>query len=81
MSLAIGLHSKGPSACQLTLVGLALVLVSGSRTSYNLTVLSLTDHSPGSGPGPSQAHWYHVTDQVRPGLNPLQPGLNPHPYP
>ncbi|KAK7930406.1 hypothetical protein WMY93_006801 [Mugilogobius chulae] len=60
MSLTIGLNAKGPSVCQLTLVGVALVLVYGSRTSYNLTVLSLTDHSPES----QQSHWFHVTDQA-----------------
>lgn len=61
MSLAdIRLHAKGPSVCQLTLLGLALVLVYASRTSYNMAILTLTDHSPQS----SQNHWYHVSDQA-----------------
>lgn len=64
MSLAIGLHAKGPSVCQLTLLGLALVLVYGSRTAYNLTVLTLSRSEPGTSPGTGLTLWYHVTDQA-----------------
>ncbi|XP_076001599.1 G protein-coupled receptor 137Ba [Genypterus blacodes] len=62
MSLAnIYLESKGTSACQVTLIGIMVVLLYASRASYNLVVLALTDIEAINS---FDYDWYNVSDQA-----------------
>ncbi|XP_056591595.1 G protein-coupled receptor 137Ba [Triplophysa dalaica] len=62
MSLAsIYLESKGTSVCQVTLIGLTVVLLYASRACYNLVVLALTDIETLNS---FDYDWYNVSDQA-----------------
>uniref|UniRef100_A0A667XJ34 G protein-coupled receptor 137Bb n=1 Tax=Myripristis murdjan TaxID=586833 RepID=A0A667XJ34_9TELE len=62
MSLAnIYLESKGTSACQVTLIGVTVVLLYASRACYNLVVLALTDIEAINS---FDYDWYNVSDQA-----------------
>nr|XP_033791577.1 integral membrane protein GPR137B [Geotrypetes seraphini] len=62
MSLAnIYLESKGSSLCQVTAIGVTVILLYTSRACYNLVILSLSEQT--------RAHafdydWYNVSDQA-----------------
>uniref|UniRef100_A0A8C9XT71 G protein-coupled receptor 137B n=1 Tax=Sander lucioperca TaxID=283035 RepID=A0A8C9XT71_SANLU len=63
MSLAnIYLESKGTSVCQVTLIGVMVVLLYASRACYNLVVLALADIETINS---FDYDWYNVSDQVR----------------
>ncbi|XP_034083194.1 integral membrane protein GPR137B [Gymnodraco acuticeps] len=63
MSLAnIYLESKGTSVCQVTLIGIMVVLLYASRACYNLVVLALTNIETINS---FDYDWYNVSDQVR----------------
>ncbi|KAI7795183.1 G protein-coupled receptor 137Ba [Triplophysa rosa] len=62
MSLAnIYLESKGTSVCQVTLIGLTVILLYASRACYNLVVLALTDIETINS---FDYDWYNVSDQA-----------------
>uniref|UniRef100_A0A4W6DXI2 G protein-coupled receptor 137B n=1 Tax=Lates calcarifer TaxID=8187 RepID=A0A4W6DXI2_LATCA len=62
MSLAnIYLESKGTSVCQVTLIGIMVVLLYASRACYNLVVLALTDIETINS---FDYDWYNVSDQA-----------------
>uniref|UniRef100_A0AAY4EJ82 G protein-coupled receptor 137Bb n=1 Tax=Denticeps clupeoides TaxID=299321 RepID=A0AAY4EJ82_9TELE len=62
MSLAsIYLESKGTSVCQVTLIGVMVVLLYASRACYNLVVLALTDIENINS---FDYDWYNVSDQA-----------------
>ncbi|XP_077081290.1 G protein-coupled receptor 137Ba isoform X2 [Siphateles boraxobius] len=62
MSLAsIYLESKGTSVCQVTLIGLTVILLYASRACYNLLVLALTDIQTINS---FDYDWYNVSDQT-----------------
>ncbi|KAM7008869.1 G protein-coupled receptor 137Ba [Tautogolabrus adspersus] len=62
MSLAnIYLESKGTSVCQVTLIGIMVVLLYSSRACYNLVVLALTDIETINS---FDYDWYNVSDQA-----------------
>ncbi|XP_067287127.1 G protein-coupled receptor 137Ba [Pseudorasbora parva] len=62
MSLAsIYLESKGTSVCQVTLIGLTVILLYASRACYNLLVLALTDIQTINS---FDYDWYNVSDQA-----------------
>ncbi|XP_041959217.1 G protein-coupled receptor 137Ba [Alosa sapidissima] len=62
MSLAsIYLESKGTSVCQVTLIGIMVVLLYASRACYNLVVLALTDIESINS---FDYDWYNVSDQA-----------------
>ncbi|XP_065115332.1 G protein-coupled receptor 137Ba [Paramisgurnus dabryanus] len=62
MSLAsIYLESKGTSVCQVTLIGLMVILLYASRACYNLVVLALTDIETINA---FDYDWYNVSDQA-----------------
>ncbi|KAM6971981.1 G protein-coupled receptor 137Ba [Aplochiton taeniatus] len=62
MSLAsIYLESKGTSVCQVTLIGVMVVLLYASRACYNLVVLALTDIETINS---FDYDWYNVSDQA-----------------
>ncbi|XP_034445829.1 integral membrane protein GPR137B isoform X2 [Hippoglossus hippoglossus] len=62
MSLAnIYLESKGTSVCQVTLIGITVVLLYASRACYNLVVLALTDIETINS---FDFDWYNVSDQA-----------------
>ncbi|XP_047189700.1 G protein-coupled receptor 137Ba isoform X2 [Scophthalmus maximus] len=62
MSLAnIYLESKGTSVCQVTLIGVTVVLLYASRACYNLVVLALTDIRTINS---FDYDWYNVSDQA-----------------
>ncbi|KAA0707380.1 Integral membrane protein GPR137B [Triplophysa tibetana] len=62
MSLAsIYLESKGTSVCQVTLIGLTVILLYASRACYNLVVLALTDIETLNS---FDYDWYNVSDQA-----------------
>ncbi|XP_029480834.1 G protein-coupled receptor 137Ba-like isoform X4 [Oncorhynchus nerka] len=62
MSLAsIYLESKGTSVCQVTLIGVLVVLLYASRACYNLVVLALTDIETINS---FDYDWYNVSDQA-----------------
>ncbi|KAG7220224.1 hypothetical protein INR49_018405 [Caranx melampygus] len=62
MSLAnIYLESKGTSVCQVTLIGVTVVLLYASRACYNLVVLALADIETINS---FDYDWYNVSDQA-----------------
>ncbi|MEE6475263.1 hypothetical protein FKM82_010674 [Ascaphus truei] len=62
MSLAgVYLESKGSSVCQVTCIGVTVILLYTSRACYNLVVLSLSDNSRYSS---FDYDWYNVSDQA-----------------
>uniref|UniRef100_A0A3Q1ERI2 G protein-coupled receptor 137B n=2 Tax=Acanthochromis polyacanthus TaxID=80966 RepID=A0A3Q1ERI2_9TELE len=62
MSLAnIYLESKGTSVCQVTLIGIMVVLLYASRACYNLVVLALTNIETINS---FDYDWYNVSDQA-----------------
>ncbi|KAJ8002235.1 hypothetical protein DPEC_G00177790 [Dallia pectoralis] len=62
MSLAsIYFESKGTSVCQVTLIGVLVVLLYASRACYNLVVLALTDIETINS---FDYDWYNVSDQA-----------------
>ncbi|XP_028676049.1 G protein-coupled receptor 137Ba isoform X1 [Erpetoichthys calabaricus] len=62
MSLAnIYLESKGTSVSQVTIIGVAVILLYTSRACYNLVVLGLADHRHVSS---FDYDWYNVSDQA-----------------
>uniref|UniRef100_A0A3B5BB69 Integral membrane protein GPR137B-like n=1 Tax=Stegastes partitus TaxID=144197 RepID=A0A3B5BB69_9TELE len=62
MSLAnIYLESKGTSVCQVTLIGIMVVLLYASRACYNLVVLALADIETINS---FDYDWYNVSDQA-----------------
>uniref|UniRef100_A0A668TQ23 Uncharacterized protein n=1 Tax=Oreochromis aureus TaxID=47969 RepID=A0A668TQ23_OREAU len=62
MSLAnIYLESKGTSVCQVTLIGITVVLLYASRACYNLVVLALADIETINS---FDYDWYNVSDQA-----------------
>ncbi|KAM4693816.1 integral membrane protein GPR137B [Discoglossus pictus] len=62
MSLAgVYLESKGSSVCQVTCIGLTVILLYTSRACYNLVVLSLSESSRYSS---FDYDWYNVSDQA-----------------
>nr|XP_056708826.1 integral membrane protein GPR137B [Euleptes europaea] len=62
MSLAnIYLESKGSSVCQLTTIGVTVILLYASRACYNLFVLSF---SPSKTMNSFDYDWYNVSDQA-----------------
>ncbi|XP_013986744.1 G protein-coupled receptor 137Ba [Salmo salar] len=62
MSLAsIYLESKGTSVCQVTLIGVLVVLLYASRACYNLVVLALTNIETINS---FDYDWYNVSDQA-----------------
>ncbi|XP_056324383.1 G protein-coupled receptor 137Ba [Danio aesculapii] len=62
MSIAsIYLESKGTSVCQVTVIGLLVILLYSSRACYNLVVLSLTDVQSINS---FDYDWYNVSDQA-----------------
>ncbi|KAK2869408.1 hypothetical protein Q7C36_001279 [Tachysurus vachellii] len=62
MSLAsIYLESKGTSVCQVTLIGIMVILLYTSRACYNLVVLALTDIENINS---FDYDWYNVSDQA-----------------
>uniref|UniRef100_A0A8C9XX16 G protein-coupled receptor 137B n=1 Tax=Sander lucioperca TaxID=283035 RepID=A0A8C9XX16_SANLU len=62
MSLAnIYLESKGTSVCQVTLIGVMVVLLYASRACYNLVVLALADIETINS---FDYDWYNVSDQA-----------------
>ncbi|XP_026179701.2 integral membrane protein GPR137B-like [Mastacembelus armatus] len=62
MSLAnIYLESKGTSVCQVTLIGIMVVLLYASRACYNLVVLALADIKTINS---FDYDWYNVSDQA-----------------
>ncbi|XP_069543610.1 G protein-coupled receptor 137Ba-like isoform X6 [Brachyistius frenatus] len=62
MSLAsVYLESKGTSACQVVLIGVAVVLLYASRACYNLVVLALADIQTVDS---FDYDWYNVSDQA-----------------
>ncbi|XP_006006881.1 G protein-coupled receptor 137Ba isoform X1 [Latimeria chalumnae] len=62
MSLAnIYLESKGTSVCQVTAIGMIVILLYASRACYNLVVLSLPCHKYIR---PFDYDWYNVSDQA-----------------
>ncbi|CAI5681582.1 unnamed protein product [Oreochromis niloticus] len=66
MSLAnIYLESKGTSVCQVTLIGITVVLLYASRACYNLVVLALTDIETINS---FDYDWYNVSDQSTTGI-------------
>ncbi|XP_060895356.1 G protein-coupled receptor 137Ba [Labrus mixtus] len=61
MSLAnIYLESKGTSVCQVTAIGVTVILLYASRACYNLLVLALANKSINS----FDYDWYNVSDQA-----------------
>ncbi|XP_073682143.1 G protein-coupled receptor 137Ba-like isoform X1 [Garra rufa] len=62
MSLAsIYLEAKGTSVCQVTLIGLMVILLYASRACYNLVVLALTNIESINS---FDYDWYNVSDQA-----------------
>ncbi|XP_052465031.1 G protein-coupled receptor 137Ba isoform X2 [Carassius gibelio] len=62
MSLAsIYLETKGTSVCQVTLIGLMVILLYASRACYNLVVLALSDIESIDS---FDYDWYNVSDQA-----------------
>ncbi len=53
---------QGTSVCQVTLIGIMVVLLYASRACYNLVVLALTDIETINS---FDYDWYNVSDQVR----------------
>lgn len=53
--------SQGTSVCQVTLIGLMVILLYASRACYNLVVLALTDIETINS---FDYDWYNVSDQV-----------------
>ncbi|XP_059026376.1 integral membrane protein GPR137B isoform X2 [Mustela lutreola] len=77
MSLAnIYLESKGSSVCQVTAIGVTVILLYTSRACYNLFILSFSQsknvHS-------FDYDWYNVSDQSNPGMVPSH-GFSPRSY-
>ncbi|XP_019274478.1 integral membrane protein GPR137B isoform X3 [Panthera pardus] len=77
MSLAnIYLESKGSSVCQVTAIGVTVILLYASRACYNLFILSFSQsknvHS-------FDYDWYNVSDQTNPGMVPSH-GFSPRSY-
>ncbi|KAG8444528.1 hypothetical protein GDO86_009622 [Hymenochirus boettgeri] len=67
MSLAgVYLESKGSSVCQVTCIGVTVILLYASRACYNLVVLSMSDLRYSS----FDYDWYNVSDQTNPGMVP-----------
>lgn len=60
--------------CQVTLIGITVVLLYASRACYNLVVLALTDIETINS---FDYDWYNVSDQVRPSSSCKQ---EPAPY-
>lgn len=52
---------QGTSVCQVTLIGIMVVLLYASRACYNLIVLALTDIETINS---FDYDWYNVSDQV-----------------
>lgn len=52
---------QGTSVCQVTLIGIMVVLLYASRACYNLVVLALTDIETINS---FDYDWYNVSDQV-----------------
>ncbi|XP_053156021.1 integral membrane protein GPR137B isoform X3 [Hemicordylus capensis] len=68
MSLAnIYLESKGSSVCQLTTIGVTVILLYTSRACYNLFILSLSQNKTVKS---FDYDWYNVSDQTNPGIVP-----------
>ncbi|XP_053316590.1 integral membrane protein GPR137B [Spea bombifrons] len=62
MSLAgVYLESKGSSVCQVTFIGVTVILLYTSRACYNFVVLSLSEDSRYSS---FDYDWYNVSDQA-----------------
>ncbi|KAM8952939.1 integral membrane protein GPR137B [Pelodytes ibericus] len=62
MSLAgVYLESKGSSVCQVTCIGVTVILLYTSRACYNFVVLSLSENSRYSS---FDYDWYNVSDQA-----------------
>lgn len=62
MSLAnIYLESKGTSVCQVTIIGVTVILLYASRACYNLVVLVMTKFK---NINPFNYDWYNVSDQA-----------------
>ncbi|MBN3295047.1 G137B protein, partial [Amia calva] len=62
MSLAnIYLESKGTSVCQVTIIGVTVILLYTSRACYNLVVLGLTNYKSINS---FDYDWYNVSDQA-----------------
>lgn len=53
---------QGTSVCQVTLIGIMVVLLYASRACYNLVVLALTNIESINS---FDYDWYNVSDQVR----------------
>nr|XP_031316674.1 integral membrane protein GPR137B isoform X2 [Camelus dromedarius] len=77
MSLAnIYLESKGSSVCQVTAVGVTVILLYASRACYNLFTLSF---SQSRNVRSFDYDWYNVSDQTNPGMVPSH-GFSPRSY-
>lgn len=55
------LYVQGTSVCQVTLIGITVVLLYASRACYNLVVLALADIENINS---FDYDWYNVSDQV-----------------
>lgn len=62
------LRVQGTSVCQVTLIGIMVVLLYASRACYNLVVLALADIQTINS---FDYDWYNVSDQVGQTLNQL----------
>lgn len=61
MLILIYVSSQGTSVCQVTIIGVTVILLYTSRACYNLVVLALADIKSINS---FDYDWYNVSDQV-----------------